>query len=231
MDTFVDEYPDIYKFEPHAHTAESSACSGLPAEELVEMYFHEGFGGIAITDHLYEYLLMRHNDDWDACIDYLLRGYKAAKQHGDKLGIDVILGMELSFANRANDYLVYGFDEDFLRKNPFLPLLTSKEFFQRYGNELLIIQAHPSRDGNTLDTTGSVHGIEVYNSNPRHNNHNGKTKAYHKANPKLLATSASDAHQPEDVGRGWIELDAPVADSYRFRDLVKARRYTLGIWK
>jgi len=215
----------IYKFDPHTHTAETSGCSIISAVQMVEMYHAAGFGGIAITDHLYEGLASRFND-WETCIDYFLQGYKAAKKHGDRLGLDVILGVEMRFYTNCGDYLVYGIDEDFLRKNPNPHKLGPKKFFKRYGDELMIIQAHPYR-WNDIPNMGSIHGVEVYNGNPRHPNQNHKTRKLCAAHPELYTTSASDTHEPGDVGGGWMEFDLPITDAKMFRERVMRRKYVL----
>jgi len=216
-----------YKFDPHTHTSETSGCSSLSAVRLVEGYHAAGFGGIAITDHLHRYFSSRH-DDWDTCVTNFLRGYKAAKAHGDKLGLDVILGAEMRFDTGGySDYLVYGLDEGFLRQNPYLYKLGLRKLFKRYGDELLIIQAHPYRENDSVDIN-HVHGVEVYNGNPRHNNRNRKTRKLCGAHPNLYPTSASDAHETEDIGSGWMEFDQPIVDSRRFKELVMRREYVLG---
>jgi len=219
-----------YKFEPHAHTAESSGCASISARMLVAAYHAAGFDSIAITDHMYGYLLQRCKYDWDRCVDVFLKGYKNAKKHGDKLGLGVILGMELSFAaSPGMDYLVYGISEKFLRANPDLPLLTLKEFFGLYSNELLIIQAHPFRYGNELVYHQYLHGVEIHNGNPRHVNCNKKAKALCKSRPKLCPIAASDTHEAGDVGRGWIELMRPVHESAQLRDMILNREYEVGV--
>ncbi|MCL2378261.1 MAG: PHP domain-containing protein [Defluviitaleaceae bacterium] len=216
-----------YKFDPHTHTAESSLCSAISAVELVEGYHAAGFGGIAITDHIHEYYLSGFND-WDSCIDYLLRGYKLAKARGDELGMDVILGVEIRFTTGGySDYLLYGLDEDFLRKNPNMHRLSPQKFFKRHRDNLLIIQAHPFR-GVGMPDISCVHGVEVYNGNPRHKNRNNKTRKLCDNHPKLYTISASDTHEFGDIGSGWMEFDRPVTDSYQFRKLVMGREYALS---
>jgi len=217
-----------YKFEPHVHTAESSGCSAMPAKQLVRSYHAAGFDGVAITDHIHDYMLSCFKGKWDLCIDYFLKGYKKAKKHGRKLGINIILGAELRFDRHSSDYLVYGMDEDFLRAHPFINRLTPREFFKRHGNDLLIIQAHPFRNGDMLSDPSCIHGLEVFNGNPNHSNRNGMAKAFYKAHPKLLPFSASDAHDVENVGMGWLELEQSVADSHQFQDLVRRQEYSLG---
>ena len=215
-----------YKFDPHTHTSESSGCSVLRARELVESYHKAGFGGIAITDHLADYSVSGYGD-WDASVDYFLQGYKAAKAHGDKIGIDVILGAEVRFDTSYNDYLLYGIDEDFLRKNPYIYRLGLREVFKRHGSKLLIIQAHPYRSKGSPDI-GFLHGVEAYNGNPWHDNRNKRAQKLCDAHPGLYAISASDAHEPDGIGTGWMEFDRPVVDSFQFREMVMSRKYVLG---
>jgi len=215
-----------YKFDPHTHTAESSGCSNISAAKLVEGYHAAGFGGIAIADHLADYSMYMHNN-WDTCVDQLLRGYKAAKARGDELGLDVILGVEIRFDSSFCDYLLYGLDEDFLRKNPYLYRLGLRELFKRHRNELLIIQAHPYR-GNGSPEIEFLHGVEVFNGNPRHKNRNNKTRKLCEAHPSLYQISASDTHEPGDIGAGWMEFNRPARDSFQFREMVMRGEYVLG---
>ncbi|MCL2405339.1 MAG: PHP domain-containing protein [Defluviitaleaceae bacterium] len=214
---------NVYKFDPHTHTAESSGCSNLTANQLVESYHAAGFGGIAITDHLADYNMHMHSN-WDTCIDYLIRGYNAAKARGDELGLDVILGVEIRFDETFCDYLLYGVSEDFLRKNPYLYRLGLRELYKRHGGELLIIQAHPYRGTGSPDI-GFMHGVEVYNGNPRHKNRNNKTRSLCEKHPKLYQTSASDTHETEDIGTGWMEFTRPVVDSFQFKEMVERGEY------
>ena len=216
-----------YKFEAHAHTAESSACAFITASELVGNYHAAGYDGVVITDHLYAFMTTPYCD-WEVYIDHLLRGYKAAKKRGKKLGMEILLGMEIRFDNVNSDFLVYGIDEDFLRANPHLNQLNPREFYKRFGDELLIIQAHPCRDHNDAHFTDAIHGIEVFNGNPRHNNNNKRAQALYAANPHYYTLAGSDTHQPGDVGTGWVAFDQPVTTSKQFCDLVKQRAYSHG---
>ena len=207
-----------YKFDPHTHSSEVSRCSILTATDLVYGYHAAGFGGIAVTDHLYDGLVSDF-DNWDDCVDHILQGYKNAKACGDELGLDIILGLEIRFNTNCGDYLAYGLDEDFLRANPYLHRLGPRKFFKRYRDELLIIQAHPYR-WNDVPNLRCIHGVEVYNGNPRHANRNNRTQKFCVSHPELYQISASDAHEPEDIGVGWMEFDRPVADSFRFREMI-----------
>ena len=147
-----------YLYDPHTHTAETSKCGHLLAADVVERYVKHGFSGLVVTDHLHPEYLSRIDTehDWQKAMDHYLSGYKASKKRGDELGFDVILGAELRFPQNDNDYLVYGIDEDWLRSNPYMCCTSAREFYEKFHNEVLIIHAHPYRDGNTTVFEGDV---------------------------------------------------------------------------
>ena len=220
----------LYKFDAHTHTSETSPCGFIPAADLVEKYHALGYGGIAITDHLHEEYIssLDCKEDWNACVDRFLRGYKNALERGEKIGLDVILGAEIRFeSTNNNDYLIYGIDEAFLRKNPYLHRLDPWEFFKRFGSEILIIHAHPFRDGNETVFCECVHGIEIFNRNPRHENHNEKALALYESNPNFYPFCGSDAHRNEDLGSEWMLFGDSVSDSHEFFAAIKRKEYYL----
>lgn len=157
-----------YLYDPHTHTAETSKCGHLPAAEVVDRYARHGFSGLVVTDHLHPEYLSRIDTDhnWDHVIDHYLAGYRASKARGDELGLDVILGAELRFPENDNDYLVYGIDEAWLRANPYLCCMSAREFYRKFHDQVLIVHAHPYRDGNTTVFEDAVHGTEILNAHP-----------------------------------------------------------------
>ena len=81
----------MYKYEIHLHTAETSRCGYLAAEELVGMYKDLGYDGICITDHLHDFYisLMDCRADWQLCMNRYMFGYYEAKKAGEAAGLDV----------------------------------------------------------------------------------------------------------------------------------------------
>ncbi|MCL2165258.1 MAG: PHP domain-containing protein [Oscillospiraceae bacterium] len=219
-----------FKFEPHAHTSESSMCASITARELVELHHELGYDGIAITDHLESYIGSRAKGPggWDDYIDWYLSGYWSARQRGDELGISVILGMELRFTENDNDYLIYGIDESFLRSNPHLYRMGIKEFYRKFGNDTLIIQAHPFRYKNKTVHQDCIHGVEVLNSNPNHQSYNEKALELCKCNPYLFRVCGSDVHARGHAGLTYILFDCPVNDSNEYRVAIERKHYILG---
>ena len=218
-----------FLFDPHTHTAETSKCGHLPAAEVVDRYVRNGFSGLVVTDHLHpEYLSRIDKDhDWNKVMDHYLSGYHASRKRGDEVGFQVILGAELRFPENDNDYLVYGIDEDWLRSNPYVCCMSAREFFQKFHDQVLIIHAHPYRDGNTVVFEDAVHGTEIINGNPRHNNHNDLALDLARRHPDFFRLAGSDTHQAGDEARAGVILPEKPADSFAYKDLIEQRRFRL----
>ena len=221
----------LFKIESHLHTAESSLCGLVSAVDFVDLYHAQGYDGIFVTDHLHEEFIssLDCKDDWNACIDSFMVGYKRALERGRKIGINVMLGAEIRFTEpNDSDYLIYDFDENFLRENPYLFRLHPQEFFRRYGDEILIINAHPFRNGNEVVFTECIHGIEIYNTMPRHHNFNEKAIELSKKHPELYRFAGSDAHCEGDEFGAWMLFKEPISSPREFHEAIKRNDYTIG---
>jgi len=191
----------------HVHTAEVSPCGKVSAQELVRLYKEAGYDGIVITDHYFDgYFDSLGHLDWEEKIDMFLSGYNKALAEGQRIGLEVVLGIEIRFTENVNDYLVYGIDADFLKKYKELYKL-GIEGFKRFtrGMDILIYQAHPFRQWMQLADPALLDGVEVFNGNPRHNSMNDKALAFAKKH-NLKMISGSDFHQKQDLARGGVIL-------------------------
>jgi len=217
-------YP--FKVDPHIHTAEVSQCGQLSAADVVGRYHALGYDGIVITDHLHETYIspLDCKDDWNACVKHFLQGYEKAKAAGKQLGLQVMLGAEIRFLINDSDYLLYGINEDFLYRTPYLYRLDPKEFYKRFGGEILIIQAHPFRNGNEI-LTEYLHGVEVFNGNPRHDSRNEKALELCKKHIDMYPFYGSDTHRNGDEGRAQMLFKETVTSSYELRNAVLKRNY------
>jgi len=218
-----------YLYDPHTHTKETSKCGHIPAAEVVDRYLNAGFAGLVVTDHLHPEYLSRIDTehDWDKVIDHYLSGYKASKARGDEVGLDVILGAELRFPENDNDYLVYGIDEAWLRANPYMCCMSAQEFFDKFHDEVLIIHAHPYRGGNTVVFEDAVHGSEILNAHPRHENHNDWALELCRRHPDFYRLAGSDTHQVGDECRAGVILPERVQDSYAYKRMIENRQFQL----
>ena len=218
----------MYQYELHLHTMETSRCGHVRAVDQVRAYHHLGYQGICVTDHLHNtYIdLMDCHDDWQECIRRYLYGYHLARAEGERLGMDVIFGVELRFPENNSDYLIYGIDEQWLYDHPYICRMDHRSFFDRFKDEVLIIQAHPFRDCDEV-FYDCVHGLEVVNSHPRHDSRNELALALAKANPHLFRTAGSDAHRAGDQGRTALLCETRIPDSYALKEVITSGRYRL----
>ena len=215
------------KIDLHVHTSEVSLCGHLTARQTVQSYKEAGYDCLVITNHFNTYTCNHYkNNGEDDFFRFYHDAYLLAKEEGERLGMDVILGAELRFPENDSDYLIYGIDEDWLYSHPYICRMDHKTFFDRFGSEVLIIHAHPYRNCDTV-FYDCVHGLEVANCNPRHDSRNGLALALAKAHPRLYRTVGSDAHRPGDEGRAALLSDGPIPDSFALKDVITSGRYRL----
>ena len=213
----------MYKIETHLHTAESSPCAKLSAAEMIELYHKAGYKTIIVTDHfIQKYLDGYDSECWQNAVDRFFLGYRNAKEAGDKLGINVILSAEIHLSNVPGDYLLYGITPEILYKYPDICKMTHEEFYRTMHDEdVLVVQAHPRRGGGTYSDFACVDGLEVHNSNPRHDDHNDVTDA--QANEyNLYKTAGSDAHRLDDYALSGMESEYEIKTIEDFVELVKS---------
>ena len=218
-----------YLYEPHTQTAETSKCGHLFAADVVDRYVRNGFSGLVVTDHLHPEYLSRidtqHN--WDMVMDHYLSGYHASKKRGDEVGLDVMLGAEFRFPENDNDYLVYGIDEQWLRSNPYACCMSAQEFYDKFHNEVLIIHAHPFRAGSAPVQETAIHGAEIINDNPRHENNNDTALAMCRRHPEYFRLAGSDTHRDGDEARAGVILPERVKDSRAYKHMIETMQFQL----
>ncbi len=218
----------MFKFDTHVHTSETSPCAKMTAAETVRLYQEAGFSGVCITDHFTRNLLASFGrTNWKDTVDRYLAGYRNAKEYGYKHGMDVLLGAEILMDGTRNDYLLFGLDEKILYDNPHIYSYNPKElkrFAESHG--LLLFQAHPFRSYVTTENPLYLHGVEVFNGNPRHDSHNDLAQAFAKEN-RLLMSAGSDCHQIEDVGRSGIMTEVRIRDMKTLVEVLKTGKLTV----
>lgn len=200
---------DFFKYELHAHTSECDPYARLSAGELVRLYKDAGYDGIVITDHYLDWFFTRWFPEELKDLTHAqqiarwLKGYRAAKEEGLKMGFTVLPGAEVRFDGYPNDYLVYGLQEDFFFSVPRLnELRDPDELLSLLPPDACVVQAHPFRDGMAVETPRGLFGLEVYN---------GGTDSFRNAIARQFAchyqlpmTSGSDVHDMHRLAKGGI---------------------------
>lgn len=214
-----------YKYDTHVHTSEVSGCGKVGAKDMVRLYSDAGYSGVVVTDHYYKGFFEGLRDkNWSDKVDRYLEGYYNALNEGTRLGFKIIPGMEITFTENMNDYLVYGIDEKFLKENKELYKLGLKGFRKLVeGRGILLFQAHPFRPGMTQGLLELLDGVEVYNGNPRHDSHNQLALDYARSSG-LMMMSGSDFHQRQDLARGGIIVDEEIGSSSQLVDIIRKNR-------
>lgn len=215
-----------YKSELHAHTSEVSPCGNLTAPEVAERYIAAGYTTLVLTNHYCDYVIDNAGDTWEKKITHYLSAYRLMKEYaGDRLY--VLLGCELRFVGSANDYLIFGCTEEFLTAHPDLHRMSLRDFSTlARENGLLIVQAHPFRNGMTVVNPEYLDGIEVFNGHCNHHSRNQIADAWAKQYG-LLRTSGTDFHHPYQNADGGIVTDEPIRTMEQLVKVLKSGSYTL----
>lgn len=215
------EFP--FKIELHAHSYPVSRCGKVSPSKLVDIYHGLGFDGLVLTNHFFSETLDELPKDQR--VENYLAAFTEARDHAAPLGMRLYLGAELRFDECVNDYLLYGVDEELLRKIPpyfpkglaafrgEVPLLRS-----------VLLQAHPFRKNMTLADPALLDGIETYNMHCGHNNCTPLAARYAAQQGFTVTAGGSDFHQPDCGYEGAIALRARTLpeDSFALAALLKS---------
>lgn len=196
-----------YKYEMHCHTGCVSRCGRVEPEEIVKLYMDKGYSGIVVTDH---YSPMTFDRNWcpQKQLDFYLSGYRRMKRAAGE-DFTVLLGIELRHYFTANDYLIYGIDEEFLFEGGNL-MKPWEEKIHAYAHErgCLVYQAHPFRTGIRRCNPDFIDGVEVYNGKTQ-KEENDKAYRWAAENNKLMV-SGSDFHVVGNLAKGGIITNEPI---------------------
>lgn len=192
----------LVKTEFHLHTAETSPCGQVPAQEMIRACAGKGYGCAIVTDH---YLPDMFESPETRSL--FLAGYRAAREVADALHFIVLPGMEFRFKAADNDFLIYGMEEaDFAVLPPNLCRYSLPDFYAYcHDHGWLVYQAHPFRSWCEAQNPAYLDGVEVYNGNPRQISRNELALAYAKEN-NLMMLAGGDVHQLPDVLEGGIPI-------------------------
>lgn len=212
------------RYETHLHTKEVSACASLSGTEQVRLYKEMGYDGIIVTDHFFGgNTLISSHLPWEEKIDLFYLGYEAAKKEGDKIGLEVMFGLESNF--HGTEFLVYGIDKEFLKAHPQMNSYSIEEQYQIISKiNGLIVHAHPFRG--VKDTKSAkiypefIHAVEVYNLGNKSPIYNERAAAYAQEYHKSI-TGGGDAHNLDSF-HGGIITKKPLKDIYDYIALIKS---------
>ena len=215
------------KIELHCHSIDASPCSTESAESIVDIYVKAGYDAILLTNHyarcVYEIYGCKSIDEY---VDIFMRAVEKVKKAAEGK-IQVLVGAELRFDGSVNDYLWFGFDEEFLRKTPDLfemGIVKFHEICQEKG--WLVVQAHPFRNGMMVINPAYLDGVEVYNGHVGHDSRNFIARNWAEEYG-LIKTSGTDLHYAHVPATGGILTDEKVENVNDLIGVLKSGKYTL----
>ena len=209
----------MYYYELHMHTSDTSRCGKSPAADMVAAYKQKGFTGVVVTDHLMNVQSHAETEtDWNRRVEKQLAGYYAALEAGEKLGLTVYCGWELTYQDNAEDYLTLGLSPQFLYDHPWL----ERYDIEKYRDAVhaaggILVRAHPYRRAwyikkPYVEREGIADAIEVFNGGNSSQEENDMALAYAQKH-NMPMTGGSDAHHVDETARGYIALEKK-AESY-----------------
>ena len=210
---------DGFYVQLHIHTSETSACGKSGGAEIARACKEAGYDMIVITDHFFNANIgcnnFKNKPDfpqmeltWPEKVEYLLRGYRAAKEEGDKIGLKVLFGWETFTA--GPEYLTYGLDDRFLLENPDIAEISKEEYSARtHAAGAYLIHAHPFRKAYYIPeftpVPALVDAFEVYNAGHRDPSFNDQALAMARKFDMVM-TAGSDAHHVDSVRGGAMKF-------------------------
>lgn len=214
---------DIYKYDLHVHTCESSRCGKATAPEIVEKYLEEGYRGVLITDHFKGAIFENKETTWDEKMDAFLKGYKATKEIGDKAGLDVFLGVELRLPTaEIVEISAVGITETILRRYENLNNYSLEQLYELANKEgFLLLQVHPFRTNNKVMPSNLLHGYEVINAASKEEVNNQAYTLCQKENLPFIA--GSDFHSVDKMRKCGIYTKTPIESIKDLVDRVKSK--------
>ena len=216
-----------YKTELHCHSKDASGCSHESVEGICEKYGRYGYTTICLTNHFTPTGDYLNPEEWAAKIDRKYAAYEKLKAcAGD--WFHILMGLEFRFAQNSNDYLVFGFDRNWLIKHTGTLLRDGIRAFTDIARAdgILTIQAHPFRFGMVATNPDYVDGIEIYNGHPGHNSNNDIAEAWGRKYGKIL-TAGTDHHNPDHMPDGGIRTDFPITSEKQLVETLRSGNYTL----
>jgi len=227
-----------YRYDLHCHTQECSACSKLPAAEMVQFFKEQGLAGFCVTDHFTGSTTIPDGTPWDERIDQFFEGYDAARKAAEGKDIAVFPGLEYSLLRfgpdamgrcTGNDFLFFGLSKEWLKANKAAFALKHSELFDMvHAAGGTIIHAHPFLEAYWIDHIHlfprKVDAVEVYNAGG--SALNVKARWYAEAFG-LKMVGGTDIHTTAVKRLGGVETEKKCATVEELMEEIKAGRTTI----
>ncbi len=201
----------MIKVELHIHSLGGSWCALTSPKDIAKRFKDEGYGAIVVTNHYYRNAFEKvyPQTTFKGKIDHFFSLYNEVKTECEKVGIKTFFGAEVATEPLGTEYILLGFDKEFLYQNEYLYNLTQVELFAlAEKHNILMYQTHPFRYGVVAGDPKYMHGAEFFNSHFHHYNFNILAEKFCEDN-NLVKISGNDFHAPDQpiIGGAFIPED------------------------
>ena len=201
----------------HAHSGFSKCCKA-DGETVLKATKDRGIDGVILTNHYTKIYLTDGITPLQLAEQYI-REYYEVKKIGERLGLKVFFGVEISAEKCNSHLLLYGVEPEFLLKHAEIYDYELKDLYElAHKNNAILIQAHPFRwNINSLQNLDYLDGIEANCHMKCEGPHLEEVAKIAKENNKLL-TCGGDFHYDSPRPKCGAYLPEDINDT---KDVIK----------
>ena len=224
----------MFYYELHQHTKPVSACAGSSPAETARGVKADGFHGVVLTNHFYHGNTgVQRSLPWADFVRAYEEDYLAAKAEGEKIGVDVLFGIEEGVGD-GKEVLIYGITPAVIAAHPEWrdgDLNTIAAIVHEAGG--LVIHAHPFRTRSYINRpwepipAACLDGYEVANACSE-DIANQRTALTFEGTGAIL-TAGSDAHSANFPysRRFGIAVEERITDEAQLAAVLRGGNYRI----
>ena len=189
----------MIKIETHLHVFGGSSCADGDNQLTVKKYLDAGYRGVVATTHFCRnsYVNYFNGKSHFETVDSFFKLYDDFSAVASKNGLKTFFGAEVRCLPTNTEYMLLGFDRQFLYDNIPLFCYSQEQLFNlAEENGLLMYQTHPFRDNVNVGNPQFMHGIESFNGHYHHKNNNDIAEEFCKKH-NLIGLSGTDYHHDD----------------------------------
>lgn len=222
----------MYKYEMHLHSSACSACAFSDSIEYIGAALENGYSGMVFTNHFY------HGNTevsrllpWREFVSVFRDDYLRAKEYGDRMGVDVLFGIEEVY-EVGKEILIYGISPEDLMECPEfrdMNVYEMSDFVRERGG--YVVCAHPFRvrdyipDPYKVPDPAFMDAVEIYNY---HNEEEMDLMAEAFAlENHLPGIGGGDIHHIRKFGFSGLAFDRRIHNNKELVDALKNESYKI----
>ena len=212
----------------HLHAYGGSHCGQGNNKLAIEKYLQAGYDGIVVTTHysLSEYVGYEPRSH-KGKIDYFLKVYDDFAKIAKSKGLKTFLGAEVRCVATDTEFMLIGFDRQFLYENIPLFCYSQEQLFDIANkNGFLMYQTHPFRTNVKVGNPQFMHGAEAFNGHFHHNNDNESATDFCVSNG-LLQFSGTDYHSDDQPVTAGIYIPNNIENEKELIKCIFDKNYSL----